>query len=780
MAPTPTWSAARSGLLGDPGADAASAEVNQFLVTHPETPVYPGAPVLTPNGQGGTAWAYDLGTQDLAQPFTLSGTTIGRVTVPLLAAGSGSSLIVELCANNAGVPGTVLTRTRIPASWIAQLSAVTAAAGAPSSSPPALQYTGNPLALAQSNALTMGPYTVEAWSPPAVQAAGVALNPSTFSYGGYLFMIGGENLGAAAYYANVFTAALDTAGNAAPCVPQPSYPVPVFSPSATICADPASGNLTLVSCGGFTSTTSGSPPVSSVYSASFDAPAGVVSAWSQQTALPTPLAFHGLTAYNGFVYAVGGETANGSGYSAAVSVAQVQNGQITAWAHTTPLPQPIFNPCVAAVDGFLFVNGYQISTSAPLTYYAPIRADGTVGPWIGAAVSALVTGGDTTGVTQALTAGGYGLVLANIEYVATLGASGYGPAPAWFSADIGANDGNSGSVYALVPAGAGYWQFYSFGSLFTAAPNYQTLTVSLTPRISVPLPTAGLTNGATYQIVLRQPAHTDLNNYLYTCDDVAVFPGNPTVLSRPAGSSTWSAGTAQHAVPIQIFDGSTAGGGQALHTWSDSGARVGTLVYGTAPGVPLVGLLDSVYRPGPVLNANPTFTTGIAPWTAAGATPAQSAAHTHGTPFSALVTPSGSATLAYLESELVPVVQGHAYNAAAWLYSPTGYSDIAVSINCYTASQTYTATIPGTATAITAGMWLQITTPSGTVPAGTAYFTIVAVEGATPASSAVFYVSTATLTDADGTRASSAAQITYNTALPATTALRPIGVQQLA
>src|SRR5581483_12012970 len=97
MATVPPWSAARSGLLGDTGAVDASAQINQFLSTHPMTVLYAGNSILMPNGSGGTAWQYHLDSYDLDQPFTMSGTSIGRVVVPLLAVGTGADLVVSLC-----------------------------------------------------------------------------------------------------------------------------------------------------------------------------------------------------------------------------------------------------------------------------------------------------------------------------------------------------------------------------------------------------------------------------------------------------------------------------------------------------------------------------------------------------------------------------------------------------------------------------------------------------------------------------------------------------------
>jgi excisionase family DNA binding protein len=85
-----------------------------------------------------TAWGLQFSTQDIDMPVTLTGTSIGHVTIPLLCVGNGADLLVSLCADNSGTPGATITQTRVPASWIHQLSAVSSVS-VPSSQAPILQ-----------------------------------------------------------------------------------------------------------------------------------------------------------------------------------------------------------------------------------------------------------------------------------------------------------------------------------------------------------------------------------------------------------------------------------------------------------------------------------------------------------------------------------------------------------------------------------------------------------------------------------------------------------------
>jgi hypothetical protein len=758
-ASTPAWSAPRAGLLGDTGAVNHAAQINQHLGLHADTAIYQGSPILTPFGTGEPDWFYHLDAYDLAQPFAMSGTTIGRVTIPLLPVGNGSDLTVGLYADNSGVPGTLITQTRIPASWVSQLAAVSGAAQASTSLN--LQYTGNPLAVAQFNALHMGNTSTFSWPYPASGTGGPASNPISTYYPGYFIQLGGNS--GSTFYNSVYTIAYDSAGNLAAAIPQPSLPATTDgSGAAVVSTDPGSGALTLVVAGG--SQVSGGGAVNAVYTASFNAATGVIASWSAQTALPATNQFHAMAAWNGYVYAIGGDSNN-------VYYAQVQNGQITSWNATTPIPPGVTAivsrgfMCAAAIDGFLYILGGFNGVALSIVNYASINPDGSLGAWQNGP-SFPVTFDALFGL-PGLHAGSYGIAVNGSARLMMLGVTANGPDISWQSA----NSPTGGNFFALADVGPGQWRYYGLN-----ATSYITMLVSLTPRVSVPLPAAGLTNGGTYHVVMSQSAG-DLNNYLRTSDDFDVFPGNPTVLTRAEGSSSWVAGATNHAVPIAIYDNSASG--RPWHTWDDGGASIGTLVYATTPDQRLIGILEATSQPGPVLNQNPTFTAGLAPWAATGGSVARSAAHTQGgLPFSALVTPTGSAAQTYIQSEQIPVQQGHSYTAAAWLYSPVGYSNATVDINWYTSASSLVSTTTGATTVLAAGTWTQITT-TGAVPATAAYGTIVPVESGTPPVTAVFYVSPATLQDTSGPMLSCVSEINYSGTWPGS-AWPPTGVTQLA
>lgn len=767
MANTPSWSAARSGLLGDTGAVDASAQINQFLGTHPMTVLYQGNSILTPNGGGGTAWQYHLDSYDLDQPFTMSGTSIGRVALPLLAVGNGSDLVVSLCSDSSGQPGSVITQTRIPANWITSLSAVSGLAGA-SSSTPITAYTNNPLAVAQFNSFHMTPATSTNWSFPTIASGMSSINGAQCYSGDYFIAVGGFN--GSTVYPNVYTIKCDTQGNLSQAVPQPSMPQANGGGCGfTVVTDPVSGAQTLVVAGGNTAV-GGTGHTNAVFTAGFNPSTGTVGAWSQQANLPQALDVPGVASWNGYVYLVGGVNGADTADLNTVYYAQVQNGRITAWNSGMPYPLFADSMYVTAINGFLVAFGGEPFSGSVYNncYYAPINADGSLGAW--QAGPSLPLGMFEFQVGTPLF-GSYGVMAIGNSEAYMLGFSVNGPDTSWQTISLP----QGGINLAEVPTGAaGQWQHY--GLYYTY---YVSNTVTLTPRISVPLPATGLTNSATYHILLQQVG-SDLNNYLRTHDDFDVFPGNPTLLTRPKGSATWTAGTTGHAVPLQIYDNTAFG--QPWHIWSDNGGRVGTMIWATTPDQRLIGLLDAIAQPGPVLNQNPTFTAGAAPWGGNNGTLAQSNAFTRGSlPFSARFTPNGLSSQAYIESELILIALQQPYTANCWFYSPTGWSDCEILINWYTSagfSGGFISSATGTSTNVAAGTWTQLTV-TGTPPTSAVYGTVGVYERSTPPNTAVFYASAVTLQNAVGPQVSTVAEVNYPGTWPGTV-WPPTGITELA
>lgn len=767
MATVPTFSAARSGVLGDPGAANASAQVNQLLGAHGITALYQGAQILTPNGPGNGSptpanfWPYHLDVNDYDQPFTMSGTVIGRITVPVLPVGTGADLIVSLCPDSSGSPGTPITTTRIPAAWITQLAAVAGAAG-PSSSLQLVAPASVPLAVPQFNALLFGEGIGYNWTPPAPTSAGAIGNPVAIGAGNYMVLAGGTVSGSGA--TNVYTAQWQGGAVLGAAVSQP--PLPQGLSLTALMAN----STTLITAGGATTPSSGL--VASVYTAGWNPATGQISAWSQQTALPQALAGAFGAATDTAVYVVGGQNGTPSVLNT-VYWATLSNGQISSWNSGTPLPAPVKGAFVAIIGKFLVVAGgyptVSITSANTTVWYAAINANGSLGQWQSGPPMPYGVGNQDSGYLvwdsagMAVIGGYNGSSLITEIQNLSFGPDGPG---VWSLTTLAGPGGN-----AAFPIGPGQWQVFSlYSTSYATAPQYQV------PQISVPLPTTGLTNGATYHVLMRQTGG-NLNNYLRMPSQYQAFSGNPTVQSRiSSGGSTWTPDVAGNAVPITIYDQTVTG--QTLHLWSDSGARHTMFVNATTPDNTPLGLLEATQQPAPVLNINPTFTNGTAPWVVTGGTLTQSSAHTHGNlPYAGLLTPSGVDSLSYIESDQVAILQSHDYTASAWVYSPTGYSQCAVNINWHTSSGAFLSRVTGTVTSVPAATWTQLTTTStGGIPASAAYASIIVVESGTPPATALLYFY-ATIQDTSGPMLPSVAQINYS---GSGTSQAPTGVTKLA
>jgi len=116
---------------------------------------------------------------------------------------------------------------------------------------------------------------------------------------------------------------------------------------------------------------------------------GFAAPWVQTTSLPDGYFGHSLAYSSGYVYQVGGASAN-NGFVDGTNVfyAQVHSdGTIGSWISATPLPEPVFFHAGVAANGFVYVlggehfipdNGITITNTV---YYAKINPDGSLGTW---------------------------------------------------------------------------------------------------------------------------------------------------------------------------------------------------------------------------------------------------------------------------------------------------------------------------------------------------------------------------------------------------------------
>jgi hypothetical protein len=117
--------------------------------------------------------------------------------------------------------------------------------------------------------------------------------------------------------------------------------------------------------------------------------------WAVLTPIPAARAYHATAAATAFtaaldttttaayLYVAGGRDAEGATVST-IFVGHVDlAGNVTGWATTRSLPQPLHGARALVFRGFLYVTGGAGADGVPVAtvYRAPIAADGTLGDW---------------------------------------------------------------------------------------------------------------------------------------------------------------------------------------------------------------------------------------------------------------------------------------------------------------------------------------------------------------------------------------------------------------
>lgn len=767
---TPVWQAPQNGFPGDQDAALGSAHLNQLLGAHGVNAIYYGNQIVASTGQNNFAWHTTGSSEDIAQKFTMSGTTIGRVTVPVQSTGNGCDLLVTLCADSAGAPNTTapIAQTRLTAAAIAQLAAPTGLATGPVLASPLFNTTQG-----------YGGVYANPWTSPAASVNGV---PSLFAVttgGNYGVLLGGYDATAATAVSIVTTVQYLGGGSAGLPVQQPPLPVATFYGSAAI----AGGAI--MYAGGQTGS---GGPTSKVWVAGWDQSTGTVAAWSAQTALPTTINQATAAAWNNTVYVIGGTPTNSSTNAVStVYMNTANNGQLGSWQTTTPLPQPLTFANAGVVGNWLIVAGGLNASSViqGTTYYAPILANGSLGVWQTGPTIPVPTYALTPQWACTVTDSAFILWAGNIAGPTDIGniqilpVDTAGVAPAW------SNSVTAGSFTFNLPCSAfsdgnGNWSLigYNTNNLYYGQ---QLLSV---PTLSVPLAATGLTNGSPYWIVMQAFQAENATDTLQIGLNSASFPADAVKSARHVNS--WSTLTAGSSVPINVYD--TTPSGTLIHLLEDQVTSVGAIApwqrwTTLIPGVNklLQGAVEIGLQPNNPLNSNSTFASGVSPWTATNGTITQSAAQTHGGfAFSGLLTPSGGFSTASAKSELIPITQtpyGSAQWAlpVAWLYSPTGWANTSLSVNWYDSSQTLISTSSNVIN-LAATTWTQFTNWFQ-APATAAYAQLAPTESGTPGATNLLYISNPQLLLSEETvpALTSAATVNY----PAGAYWPPTGVTQL-
>jgi hypothetical protein len=732
MPTTPAWRAAKNGIPGHLESTNQSAQVNQLLGAHQIDRVYQGTPILASDGGTQFEWLSYGNTYDLSQPFTLSGTTVGRVVLPVLPVGSGADTTVTLYPDNgSGSPllTSPLASANLPAEIAGALSAVNG-----------LENATGPLQTPWCNTLFgTGGIVTEPWAGPTGDSSGVATNSSITVSGNYFIYVGGDTT---VPVAGVSTAQYLGSNLMAQGVAQPALPQACFFPAVTTTSS------SIIVMGGSTAASS----LTDVWVASWDPSTGLIGSWSQQTALPVALDGSASATWNNdTVYLVGGQNNAGTPVNT-VYTTSVSNGQLGSWSAGPGLPTAVMNPFAAVFGDTLVVVGGQNPLGTPTAgvYYSAINpATGALGAWQAGPPLPILAYSYAPGYNMAVLdnalviVGGLQASGGSTQAIQILTVSADGVAPAWLETIFQNNGALQVGGFAT---GAGNWDIVQTD--ITQSTSY-TMHVTPVPYLSVPLVATGLTSGNTYHVVLQQHQNATASDYMSwgLLDDT---PLPDAALESTRHSGVWATVTAGYSIPMNVY--STSAGGPIYHTYEDPNSynaaqRTTNLIYNQPYNLP-IGLTETTLKPNPPRNANPTFTTGTSPWTVTGATFAQSSAQTQGGyAFSGLFTPNGVAAAPSVQSELFPVSQGGGpfYGASSWylldgwLYSPPGDTNVFAYINWFDqGGNALSAAID--VLSLAAATWTHVQV-WGEAPAMAAQAQIQIQEAGTPSNAKTIYLS---------------------------------------
>ena len=225
--------------------------------------------------------------------------------------------------------------------------------------------------------------TPTAWSPATsypVQVGGtVAIaGQQCVTDGSYIYCIGGQD-GNGGPRSEVYSspAISSTSANITSWTSQTAYPEVINGQSCVV----YSGHIY---CVGGSYDVGGDDVASSYYA---NATKGTVGTWNATTAYPTPIDSQSCVASSGYIYCIGGNnetdgTNADSITTGSVWFAQLSPSGIGNWTSTNSYPTNLFYPTCSAYDGYVYCVGGADVNNNPVsaTYYAPLSSSG-VGAW---------------------------------------------------------------------------------------------------------------------------------------------------------------------------------------------------------------------------------------------------------------------------------------------------------------------------------------------------------------------------------------------------------------
>ncbi len=109
---------------------------------------------------------------------------------------------------------------------------------------------------------------------------------------------------------------------------------------------------------------------------------GTLGAWSNTTALTSPIMEHEIVVYGGRIYSMGGLVASNTGTTTVKYASISADGTVGSWSDTTALSAALYEFEADEYNGYIYVTGGEVAGSAVSTvYYAKIQNDGTLSAW---------------------------------------------------------------------------------------------------------------------------------------------------------------------------------------------------------------------------------------------------------------------------------------------------------------------------------------------------------------------------------------------------------------
>jgi N-acetylneuraminic acid mutarotase len=198
------------------------------------------------------------------------------------------------------------------------------------------------------------------------RSAGVA------AYNGYMYILGG-NVSGGEYFKSILYAPIASNGALGAAWASAGGDVSNGGQGVNLVAY----NGYLYSIGGWDGTTDHNMVQYAAINAN-----GTIGSWQTTASFDTGRSNAASFAYGGYIYILGGN--GGTNYNTVQYAPINGDGSLGTWRYTSPFVTARVDATVAAYNGFIYLaGGWDNSnrTGYGDTQYAPINADGTVGPW---------------------------------------------------------------------------------------------------------------------------------------------------------------------------------------------------------------------------------------------------------------------------------------------------------------------------------------------------------------------------------------------------------------